>query len=325
MKGFADRLAAAVEAKGTPLVVGLDPALAELPERLVEEAERRHGKGRRAAAAAVREFTLGILEAVADLVPAVKPQAAYFEALGAAGWEALAVTVREAHRRGLLVILDAKRGDIGATAEAYASACLSKAGLDADAVTVNPLFGWEGLAPFLAYAGEGKGAFALVRTSNPSGREVQDFGAAGGGRKFSDHLADLVSRWGAPYRGESGWSALGAVVAGTDPAEAARLRQAMPATPFLVPGYGAQGGRAADVAPCFDARGRGAVVNAARSIIFAFRRPDYRERFSPEEYAAAAREAVRAARQDLEKICNLLHNYAAGGRMNGDIEEAVER
>ncbi|HHW14263.1 MAG TPA: orotidine-5'-phosphate decarboxylase, partial [Firmicutes bacterium] len=172
----------------------------------------------------------------------------------------------------------------------------------ADAVTVNPLFGWDGLAPFLAYAGAGKGAFALVRTSNPGGREVQDFGTEGAGRKFSDHLAELVARWGEPYRGECGYSALGAVVGGTDPGEAARLRRAMPATFFLIPGYGAQGGGAAEVAPCFAPDGGGAVVNAARSIIFAFRREDYRGRFGPGEYGAAAREAVLAARRDLAAV-----------------------
>lgn len=305
MKNFADRLTAAVEAKGTPLVVGLDPALAELPETLRERLEARYGRGRRAQAKAVREFCLGLLEAAADLVPAVKPQAAYFEALGAPGWTTLRAVIREAQRRGLLVILDAKRGDIGSTAEAYAAACLGKGGLGADAVTVNPLFGWEGLAPFLAYGEAGKGAFALVRTSNPGSREVQDFpGAegAGGGDNFSGHLARLVSRWGEPYRGKAGYSSLGAVVAGTDPAEALRLRQLMPATPFLVPGYGAQGGGAAQVAPCFDGQSRGAVVNAARSIIFAFRREGYRERFGPEEYAAAAREAVGEARRDLATV-----------------------
>lgn len=298
---FADRLAAAVEEKGTPLVVGLDPVPSELPEPVVAEAERRYGRGSRGAAAAAREFSLGILDAVAELVPAVKPQAAYFERHGTAGWAALKTVVKEARRRGLLVILDAKRGDIGSTASAYAAACLDSAGFGADAVTVNPLFGWDGLAPFLAYAEAGKGAFALVRTSNPGGREVQDFAAAGG-RKFSDHLAKLVERWGEPFRGERGYSALGAVVGGTDPEEAARLRRAMPTTFFLVPGYGAQGGGAAEVAPCFAPDGGGAVVNAARSIIFAFRREGYRERFGPEEYGAAAREAVLAARRDLAGV-----------------------
>ncbi|MGE5552713.1 MAG: orotidine-5'-phosphate decarboxylase [Betaproteobacteria bacterium] len=322
MNNFADRLAAAVEAKGTPLVVGLDPIPSELPESLLVQAELRYGRGHRAVAAAVGRFCLEILAAVADLVPAVKPQAAYFEQHGAAGWAALRAVVREARRRGLLVILDAKRGDIGSTARAYAEACLGRTGLDADAVTVNPLFGWEGVAPFLAYAAAGKGAFALVRTSNPDGRELQDFGKlagdgpGGGGRPFSDHLAELVDRWGAAHRGLSGYSALGAVVAGTDPAEAARLRRLMPATPFLVPGYGAQGGGAADAAPCFDPQGRGAVVNAARSVVFAFRRPEYWQRFGPEAYAEAAREAVLAIRRDLEKICKPLHKYAADGRMN---------
>jgi orotidine-5'-phosphate decarboxylase len=322
MRNFADRLAAAVAAKGTPLVVGLDPALSELPEGLRRAAEGRWGRGRHAAAAAIREFCAGLLAAVADLVPAVKPQVAYFEEHGAAGWAALGAAVREARRRGLLVILDAKRGDIGSTAAAYAAACLGRAGLDADAVTVNPLFGWEGVAPFLAYAERGKGAFALVRTSNPSGREVQDFGAGAvgrpeaGGHKLSDHLAELVDRWGAAFRGDGGYSALGAVVAGTDPAEATRLRRLMPATPFLVPGYGAQGGGAAGAAPCFDPQGRGAVVNAARSVIFAFRQPGYRERFGPERYAEAAREAVLAARQDLERIYNPLHKDTTDGRMD---------
>lgn len=326
-RNFADRLEEAVDAKGTPLVVGLDPVVGELPEELVRQAERRWGGGRRAAAAAIREFSLAILDAVADLVPAVKPQAAYFEQHGAPGWAALAAVVREAKRRGLLVILDAKRGDIGSTAAAYAAGCLGARGLNADAVTVNPLFGWEGIAPFLAYAEEGKGVFALVRTSNPDSRAVQDFGGPGG-RTFSDHLAERVDEWGARYRGERGFSSLGAVVAGTDPEAAARLRRIMPQTPFLVPGYGAQGAGAAEVAPCFGSGGRGAVVNSSRGIIFAYRRPGYRERFTSAEYAAAAREAARRAREDLqETICAELHKYATDGRMNRGVgaEKAVER
>lgn len=298
---FADRLAQAVKEKGTPLVVGIDPALPELPAELLAEAKRRYGGGARGRAAAVSEFSLRIIAAVADLVPAVKPQAAYFEQLGGPGWSALAKVIAVAKRRGLIVILDAKRGDIGSTAVAYAAACLGREGLDADAVTVNPLFGLDGLAPFLEYAAAGKGLFALVRTSNPGGREVQDFGAAETGRRFSEHLAALVDRWGRPYRGSGGYSSLGAVVAGTEPGEAERLRELMPATPFLVPGYGAQGGGAAEARPCFDARGQGAVVNSARGIIFAYRREGYRDRFLPDQFAEAAREATRAARRDLEQ------------------------
>ncbi|MGE5508697.1 MAG: orotidine-5'-phosphate decarboxylase [Chitinophagales bacterium] len=299
---FGDRLVEAVERKGTPLVVGLDPSLAEMPEAVKAEAFRKYGNGQRGAAEAIRRFNLALLDAVADLVPAVKPQAAYYEQHGAAGWRVLAETVREAKRRGLLVILDAKRGDIGSTAAVYAGACLGARGLGADAVTVNAYFGWDGVQPFMEYAREGKGAFVLVRTSNPTGGEVQDFPGADAPVKVSDHLAAQVAAWGAPYVGGSGYASLGAVVAGTYPAEAARLRRAMPKAPFLVPGFGAQGAGAAEVAPCFAPDGRGAVVNSSRGIIFAYRQAAYRDRFGPDDFAGAARAAVLAAREQLAAL-----------------------
>lgn len=296
---FGDRLTEAVERKGTPLIVGLDPGLRDLPAPLKAEAFRKYGAGQRGAAEAIRRFNLALLEAVADLVPAVKPQAAYYEAHGAAGWRVLAETIREAKRRGLLVILDAKRGDIGSTAAAYAGATLGRRGLDADAVTVNAYFGWDGVQPFLEEAGEGKGAFVLVRTSNLSGGEVQDFPGPKAEVKVSDHLAELVRAWGRTHVGQRGYSSLGAVVAGTYPEEAGRLRRLMPETPFLVPGFGAQGASADEVAPCFAQDGRGAVVNSSRGIIFAYKRGLYQERFGESDFALAAREAALAARQQL--------------------------
>lgn len=271
---FADRLLDAIDAKGSPVCVGIDPRYDRLPKAISA------GAGADADAsvqlAKIAEFCWQVLEAVAPHVPAVKPQSAYFEAYGAGGVETYYQVVRWAHQLGLLVIGDAKRNDIGSTAEAYAAGHL--AGADkADSLTVNAYFGIDGLKPFLdVCASEGKGAFALVRTSNPSAGQVQDFQNADG-KKLYEHMADLVAGFGdAPgLVGRRGYSSLGAVVGATWPEEARRLRQQMPRQIFLVPGYGAQGASAADCAASFKDDGTGAIVNASRSVIFAHLQDQY--------------------------------------------------
>ncbi len=266
-ENFADRLAAAIEAKGSPVCVGIDPRYDRLPEALSAGADADAATR----AARVAQFCWEVLDAVAEHVPAVKPQSAYFEALGPAGVETYFQVVRWARQKGLLVIGDAKRNDIGSTAEAYAAGHL--AGADRpDALTVNGYLGRDGLAPFLDVCREeGKGVFVLVRTSNRSAGEVQDFADAGG-RRLYEHVAGLVAAWGdeAGLVGERGYSAVGAVVGATWPDEARALRKLMPHQTFLVPGYGAQGGTAADCAASFAADGTGAIVNASRSVIYAF-------------------------------------------------------
>src|SRR5215831_5618495 len=224
-------------------------------------------------------------------MPVVKPQLAFYERYGLAGMQAYAQTVRYAHDAGLLVIADGKRNDIGPTAVGYAAAFLGPiqvfeqtvpGDFEVDALTVNAFLGNDGITPFVAQAQQhGRGLFVLVKTSNASSRELQDIAVAG--RPLYEHLGQLVEAWGATSRGQCGYSAVGAVVGATYPQQARALRALMPHTIFLVPGYGTQGATAADVAGCFDAHGYGAIINASRSILFAFRTPSY---------AAAARAAT---------------------------------
>jgi orotidine-5'-phosphate decarboxylase len=274
-QGFAERLFAAVDAKRSSAMVGLDPRLERLPEPF---RGRALAGGADAAAAALRDWHRALLDVIAPLTPAVKPQAAFFERLGAPGVAALADAVAQARARGLVVVMDAKRGDIGSTAEAYAEAWLrggheGRAVPRSDALTVNPYLGEDACEPFLAAArAEGAGIFVLVKTSNPGAADFQEHG--------DPPLAELVARrvaaWGEPLRDASGWSAVGAVVGATRPGELARFRAWMPHAPLLLPGYGAQGGSAAGLSAAFDARGRGAIVNASRSVLHAHEREDLR-------------------------------------------------
>lgn len=281
---FADRLAAAVERKRSQLVVGLDPVPEQLPPELRSAAP----------AEACARFCRGIVDAVASAAVAVKPQSAFFEALGPAGAVAYAEVCDYARAAGLLVIADAKRGDVGSTARAYAAAFLEPrdgAPPLADALTVNPYLGRDSLEPLLAAArGDGAGLFCLVKTSNPGGADVQDVTLADGARLWQ-HVARLVERWGSDLVGESGLSAVGAVVGATYPREVAEARRLLPRAVLLLPGVGAQGGRSADLGPAFAAGPASALVSVSRSVIYA-----YRERGG--DWRAAARdEAERLARE----------------------------
>ena len=256
---FADRLMAAIIEKASRVCVGIDPVIDSLPDA---------ARGRAEPIEQVRGFCARILRAVADHCPVVKPNSAFFEALGPGGMELLHDVVLEAKKLGLLVIVDAKRNDIGSTAEAYARAVFGGDEAVPDAVTVNPYLGSDGVRPFIDTAEAcGGGVFVLVKTSNPSSAELQDLQADG--KPIYHHVADLVDAWGSAHVGESGWSSVGAVVGATWPEQLVELRAAMPRTPFLVPGYGAQGGGAADVVAAFDDDGLGAVVNSSRGIIYA--------------------------------------------------------
>ena len=265
MINFADRLLDAVERKRSHVVVGLDPDPALLPPDLWEAPPPEAA----AVVAGVREFVLTLVARLAPIAAAVKPQLAYFEALGPAGYALYVEAVAVARELGLVVIADAKRGDIGSTAEAYARAHLDLVG--ADAITINPWLGTDSVAPFLTRARDGgKGVFVLVKTSNPGSADLQDLQLADGGTVY-ERTAALVADWGQGAIGGSGYSAVGAVVGGTHPAQAAVLRDLLPGVLFLVPGYGAQGGTAADLAGVFDRRGTGAVVNSSRGILYAYR------------------------------------------------------
>lgn len=306
---FADRLCVAIERTGNPVVVGLDPRLESLPASIVTACRQEYGDTVQAAAEALWRFNRGIIDAVYDLVPAVKPQLAFYERYGIDGMRAFARTVAYARDAGLMVIADAKRNDIGSTADAYADAFLGasrvfdqgrRGDFAADALTVNAYLGGDGIRPFVERAyRHGNGLFVLLKTSNASSGELQDLLIEG--RPLYEHLGALIEVWGQESRGTCGYSAVGAVVGATYPEQGRRLRALMPHTLFLVPGYGAQGATAADVAGCFDAQGRGALVNAARSLIFAYRTAPYAARYQPEAYAAATRAATQQMIQEIRQ------------------------
>jgi orotidine-5'-phosphate decarboxylase len=267
---FSDRLAEAVERKRSQLLIGLDPRVDLLPVELRGEAAR----GPIAAAGAVERFCRGIVDAVAPYVVGVKPQVACFEALGAEGWSALDAVCAYARDAGLLVVADAKRGDIGSTARSYAAAFLEPRGARsslADAVTVNPYLGRDSLDPFLAACRRhGAGIFVLVHTSNAGAADIQE-ATLSDGRPLWRHVADLVAEWGGDLVGEHGLSSVGAVVGATYPRAVGEARRAMPQAVILLPGVGAQGATPADVARAFTSGPASGLVAASRSVIYAYR------------------------------------------------------
>lgn len=260
---FADRLVVAVERKGAPLCVGLDPDPALMP-----------------AGVGVAEFCRGIVDAVAEQAVAVKPQSAFFEAQGSTGWATLVEVCEHARAAGLLVIADVKRGDVPSTDRAYAAAFAPLA----DALTVNPYLGFDSLEPFFAH--EGLGVLAILKTSNPGSADIQDLPLADG-RPLWQHIAGLLDRWGENLVGASGLSRLGAVVGATHPAVLETARSLMPQAVFLLPGVGAQGGKPEDLAAAFTPGPASALVSASRSVIYASGGADWQE--------AAAAEAARLA------------------------------
>jgi len=296
MGHFIDTLIAGIHEKRSHVVVGLDPVYDKLPGQF-----KTKGKPTSAAAArSILDFNRELIDKIHPYVPAVKPQIAFYECFGVQGIRAYQETVRHSKRAGLTVIGDVKRGDIGSTAAAYSSGHMGRtrvgpaalAGFDVDAVTVNPFFGTDGIQPFLEDSKRyGKGMFILVKTSNPSSPELQDLVVCTGRkrRKLHEVIAELVDRWGAEAIGTSGYSSVGAVVAANSPQVARVLRKLMPRSYFLVPGYGFQGGTAADVVSCFNEDGHGALVAASRSVDYAFL--DSTEH-GPEAFAEAARHAV---------------------------------
>jgi orotidine-5'-phosphate decarboxylase len=288
---FADRLAAAVKRCGNPVLVGLDPRYAQLPP-----AFHQAGNAPNQRAEAVRQFCRGIVDVVAQLVPAVKPQAAFFEQLGPAGMAALQDVCAYARGKGLLVVIDGKRNDIGSTAEAYADGYLGQQSpWGGDALTVSPYLGDDSLTPFVDVAiARDAGIFVLVKTSNPGGKIFQDLEIDGEPlyRRVGRHVEQLSSR----TRGQCGYGCVGAVVGATYPQQLAELRSTMPGTWFLVPGYGSQGGTAGDVASAFDADGLGAIVNNSRGIIFAHARKEFGHLAWQRAVEEATREMIASLR-----------------------------
>ena len=312
-----DRLLEKIAALQNPTVAGLDPKLSYIPEHIRAASYEKYGRTLEGAADALLAYNKGLIDALCDIVPAVKPQAAYYEMYGWQGVKALTETIAYAKSKGKFVITDGKRNDIGATMTAYAAAHLGSTTVEeetfepfgADALTVNGYLGTDGIQPLLEVCGKGdKGIFVLVKTSNPSSGELQDKPLADGNTVYRA-MGAMCEGWGEKLPGQYGYSGVGAVVGATYPAQLEELRAAMPHTFFLVPGYGAQGGAADDVAPGFDKNGLGAIVNSSRGIMCAWQK----EGIDGQDYAAAARrEAIRMRDEIVGHIvkcqCNLFYS-----------------
>ena len=300
-----DQLVEKIQKTEAPIVVGLDPMLKFVPEHIQKKAFAEFGETLEGAAEAIWQFNKGIVDAVYDLIPAVKPQIAMYEQFGIPGLEAFAKTVSYCKEKGLVVIGDIKRGDIGSTSSAYATGHLGKVmvgsnsyyGFNEDFVTVNPYLGSDGVKPFMDVCREEKkGIFVLVKTSNPSSGEFQD--RIVDGRPLYEYVGQMVDEWGKELMGHS-YSYVGAVVGATYPEMGQILRQIMPKAYILVPGYGAQGGKGKDLVHFFNPDGLGAVINSSRGIIAAYQSGAYKERFAPENYADASRAAVLDMKDDI--------------------------
>lgn len=292
-----DRLIEQIIKKNNPSVAGLDPTLEYVPSFIRNACYEEFGKGLRGAAEAIARFNMALIDALYDIVPAVKPQAAYYEMYGFYGMEAFYKTVSYAKEKGLYVIADVKRNDIGSTAACYAKAYLGEVELEnetqevfgADSVTLNPYMGIDSVQPFLNVCDQrDKDVFVLIKTSNQSSGDLQDIPTADGAVYLT--TAGLVKKWGESRIGKHGYSSVGAVVGATYPEQAKILREKLPNTYFLVPGYGAQGGGVKEVLPAFGKDGLGAIVNSSRGIMCAYQRQHLPE----QEFAEAARaEAIR--------------------------------
>ncbi|MCQ2539177.1 MAG: orotidine-5'-phosphate decarboxylase [Acetatifactor sp.] len=301
-----NKLITKIQKTNAPIVVGLDPMMKFVPEYIKQAAFAEYGETLEGAAEAIWQYNKGIVDAIYDLVPAVKPQIAMYEQFGIPGLVAFKKTVDYCKEKDLVVIGDVKRGDIGSTSEAYAVGHLGKvqvgskmfAGFDEDFATVNPYLGSDGIKPFTKVClEEKKGIFVLVKTSNPSSGEFQD--RLIDGKPLYEHMGEKVAAWGAECMPESGnYSYVGAVVGATYPEQGKILSKVMPNTFILVPGYGAAGGEGADLAHFFNEDGLGAIINSSRGIIAAYQQEAYAS-YGEKNYADASRAAVIAMREDI--------------------------
>lgn len=303
---FADMLIEKVLKCKNHTVVGLDPRFEYIPDHIMEEAARsipaetRGSRRAELAADAFFRFNKEIIDNIYDIVPAVKPQIAFYEQYGVPGFQCFMKTCEYARSKGMIVIGDVKRSDIGSTAEAYSDFYLggSDCSADTDCITVNPYLGTDSLIPFVKNCEKnGKGIFILVKTSNKSSVDIQDL--VSNGSKIYEHVASLVAELGKETVGRHGYSSIGAVVGATFRGDGEKLRKLMKENYFLVPGYGAQGGTAEDAAVCFNEDGLGAVVNSSRGIIAAYKSDQYRKKFAEKDFGKAAREAATAMRDDI--------------------------
>ena len=298
MKNIIDVLIEKIKETGNPTVIGLDPRYEMLPKCVTD----KYPKTLEGVAQAIIEYNKSLIDATYDIIPAVKPQIAFYEMFGLPGMEAFKETCEYAKQKGMIVIADIKRGDIGSTAQGYSNAYLGKTKIgdieqsifDVDFVTVNPYMGTDCVKPFVEDCKKyNKGLFILVKTSNPSSGELQDLKFENGKEVYTE-VAELVEKWGADLIGENGYSSIAAVVGATYPEQLKQIRETAPHTYFLIPGYGAQGGTAKDIAYGFDQYGLGGIVNASRSLMCAYKSDLWKDKFKEEDYAQATRaEAIR--------------------------------
>ena len=303
-----DRLIKKIIETKTPSVAGLDPRLEYVPEFIVKDSFEKYGVTLKAAAEAIFVFNKALIDELCDVVPAIKPQAAYYEMYGWEGVRVLSETISYAQSKGMYVMTDGKRNDIGATMDAYAAAHLGKtvvgdkefSAFGADALTVNGYLGTDGIEPLLKICrAEDKGIFVLAKTSNPSSGELQD--KCIGDTPIYAAMGDMCEKWGEDTIGEYGYSAVGAVVGATYPEQLSELRKRLPHTMFLVPGYGAQGGGAEGLRGAFDENGLGAIVNSSRAIMCAYKK----EGCAETDFAKAARREAVRMREDIVRVTRL--------------------
>jgi orotidine-5'-phosphate decarboxylase len=305
-----DRLIEKIKETNNPTVMGLDPRYEMIPKCVTE----KYSKDLEGVAKAIMEYNKGLIDATYDIIPAIKPQIAFYEMFGIPGMKAFFDTCKYAKEKGMIVIADVKRGDIGSTAQGYSNAFLGKTPIgekeeyiyDVDFVTVNPYMGTDCVKPFIEDCKKyNKGIFILVKTSNPSSGELQDLKLENGKEVYM-HVTELVEKWGEDLRGEYGYSSIAAVVGATYPEQLEQIRKTAPHTYFLIPGYGAQGGKAEDIALGFDPNGLGGIVNASRSLMCAYKSDRWKDTYSEEEYAKATRaEALRMKEELNQAIINL--------------------
>lgn len=305
-----DRLINRITELSAPIVVGLDPRLDQIPSYIKNEAHNNNSDTLQATAEAITAFNKTIIDQIYDIVPAVKPQIAMYEQFGPLGMHAYLSTIDYAKSKGLIVIGDIKRNDIGATAKAYSNVHIGRVQINSkeleiaqtDFITVNPYMGLDSIEPFFADCKKyDKGLFILVKTSNKGSRDIQDLPMANGNPLYT-HVGDLVENWGQDFIGSHGYSTIGAVVGATHPPEAVALRKAMPNTFFLVPGYGAQGGSGKDLKNLWT-KNYGAIVNNAREITGAYLTPNYK--CADKDFALASRQAVLDMKADLTNYISI--------------------
>lgn len=306
MKNIIDILIEKIKETGNPTVMGLDPRYEMLPKCVTD----KYPLNLEGVAQAIVEYNKALIDATYDIIPAVKPQIAFYEMFGIEGMKCFKETCKYAKEKGMVVIADIKRGDIGTTASGYSNAYLGKTLVgeneesfyDIDFVTVNPYMGTDCVKPFIDDCKKyNKGLFILVKTSNPSSGELQDEKLENGEEVYT-RVAKLVEKWGEDLRGEYNYSSISAVVGATYPEQLKQIRQIIPHTYFLIPGYGAQGGTAKDIAYGFDKNGLGGLVNASRSLMCAYKSDKWKDKFEENDYAQATRAEAIRMRNDLNSV-----------------------